>query len=113
MNPGSFKLKLADWEYTLSQDPTSGDLTVLSFRSVGLVEKAVEYAKAEASAVGRTVELSVLDQRRDACVSCDSVEDNQGNLYCNKCGCPKWERSRLQVKWKLPGATCPLGKWPQ
>jgi len=31
--------------------------------------------------------------------------------FCGKCGCPRWDRSRLQVKWEMPGATCPLGKW--
>jgi len=111
MNPGEFKMSMSGWSYLLRQDPTSGELTVLETTQVGLVQKAVQYAKAEASGLVGSVKLSVLQQRRDACASCEKLEDDQGNLYCKACGCPKWERSRLQVKWELPAATCPLGKW--
>lgn len=112
MNPGEFKLKLAGWEYVLRQDPTSGELDVLEVRRVGLVEKAAEYVRAEASAVVKTVPLDQLAERRQACTACESAKVVDGQTwYCKACGCPEWERSRLQVKWEMPAAKCPLGKW--
>lgn len=115
MTSGEFKLRLGDWSYVLRQDPTSGELEVVSRALVGVVQKAVEYVKAEASAVVADVPLTVVEQRRSACRECESVKkvDLEANWYCKSCGCPEWERSRLQVKWEMPAAKCPLGKWPE
>jgi len=107
-----FKPKLGDWRYELSQDPTSGELCVHGAERVGLVEKAVEYVKAEASGIVADVPLPQIEVRRAACDGCEGVDKQaEDRWFCNKCGCVKWERSRLQVKWEMPAATCPLGKW--
>ena len=108
-----FNLRVSGWKYLLEHDPTSGSLTVVEAKQVGLVEKAVEYAKAEASALVKGVPLPQLQGRMEACATCESREVDGGAWYCKSCGCPKWERSKLQVKWEMPAATCPLGKWPQ
>jgi hypothetical protein len=107
-----FKIKSLGWEYQMEQDPESGEMLVSGQRRVGAIEKAVEYAKAEASALVRNVPLPVVEARKAACFGCESLEVDGENWYCKSCGCPRWERSRLQVKWELPAATCPLGKWP-
>jgi hypothetical protein len=107
------EIKLNGWTYFLEQNRETGDLKVVSFKKFGVVQKAVEYAKAEASALVASVPLPQLQGRMEACATCDSREVDGGAWYCKSCGCPKWERSRLQVKWEMPAATCPLGKWPQ
>jgi hypothetical protein len=107
------QFKMNGWTYRAEQNVETGEMTIVDRSKDGFIQKAVEYAKAEASALVSNVRLSVLQERRDACASCESLEDDQGNLYCKSCGCPKWERSRLQVKWEMPAATCPLGKWPK
>ena len=107
-----FKLKLGDWKYELTQDPTSGELCVVGTQRVGVVEKAVEYVKAEVSGVVASVSLVQLEVRKAACDTCEGVtKQAEDKWFCGKCGCPRWDRSRLQVKWEMPGATCPLGKW--
>jgi len=107
-------LRIGNWMYSLEQDLESGELTVVSFRGVGVVQKAVEYAKAEVSGLVGRVELPVLEGRREACDGCESARKaGEDEWYCKSCGCPEWERSKLQVKWGMPAATCPLGKWPQ
>jgi hypothetical protein len=112
MNLGEFKLTVGNWNYVLKQDYVTGGLEVLSVTPKTLVEKVKDYVKAEVSAVVKTVELPVLDQRKDACESCESRKlVGPDEWYCKSCGCPQWERSKLQVKWELPAATCPLGKW--
>jgi hypothetical protein len=108
-----FKLKLGNWSYVLKQDPTSGELSTVRLERIGLVQKAVEYAKAEVSALVKDVPLPQLQARMEACATCESREVDGGAWYCNSCGCPKWNRSRLQAKWEMPAATCPRGKWPQ
>jgi hypothetical protein len=108
-----FNLKFGEWKYKVRHDPTSGELTVLNAQRVGLVEKAVEYAKAEASALVKDVPLPQIQARMESCATCESREVDGGAWFCKSCGCPKWERSKLQVKWEMPAATCPLGKWPQ
>ena len=107
------QVKFNGWQYNLQQNVETGELTVLDTKRVGLVQKAVEYAKAEASALVKDVPLPQLQARMEACAACESREVDGGAWYCKSCGCPKWERSRLQVKWEMPAATCPLGKWPQ
>jgi hypothetical protein len=108
-----FNFKFGNWKYLLEHEPTNGSLVVLETKQVGLVEKAVEYAKAEASALVANVPLPQIQTRMEACATCESREVDGGAWYCKSCGCPKWERSRLQVKWEMPAATCPLGKWSQ
>lgn len=107
------QFKINGWSYRFDQNAETGELRVIDCSKVGFASKAMDYVKAEASALVSSVELPVIDQRRDACSSCESKEEDQGNWYCKSCGCPKWERSRLQVKWEMPAATCPLGKWPK
>lgn len=108
------KVRIGDWEYTLEHDNESGELTVHGGQRVGLVRKAVEYAKAEVSGLVGSVGLPVLEGRREACDGCESARKaGEEEWYCKSCGCPEWERSKLQVKWGMPAATCPLGKWPQ
>jgi hypothetical protein len=115
------KIKLLDWEYEFEQNQETGELIVLStsrianFAQQSMVEKAVGYAKAEVSRVVQgPVSLDVVGQRKEACDGCEGVDKrSEGEWYCNKCGCPKWGRSQLQVKWEMPAATCPLGKWPK
>lgn len=108
-----FNSKFGNWKYLLEQDPSNGNLVVLEAKQVGLIEKAVEYAKAEASALVKSVPLPQVQTRMEACATCESREVDGGAWYCKSCGCPKWDRSRLQAKWEMPAATCPLGKWPQ
>ena len=109
----NFNLQYNDWKYNLSQNSENGELKILSFERVGLVRKAVEYAKAEVSGLVGEVELPVLEARKTACDGCESVKKaGEEEWYCKSCGCPEWERSKLQVKWGMPAAKCPLGKWP-
>jgi len=107
-----FSMSFKGWDYSFEHDDETGELTVLSRKQRGVVQKAVEYAKAESSRLVWSLPLPQIDARREACASCESMEDDQGNWYCKSCGCPKWDRSRLQVKWEMPAARCPLGKWP-
>lgn len=101
------------WNYELWQDQSTGVLEVRGFSEKSLAQKVVEYAKAEASGLVGSVALPVLEARKAACDGCESCRKaDDSTWYCKSCGCPEWERSRLQVKWELPGATCPLGKWP-
>jgi hypothetical protein len=107
-------LNLLGFTYTVEIDESTGAMTVLSHRPVGLVEKAKEYVKAEVSnALAEPLSLHVIEGRKAACFGCDQVEQDVENMYCKACGCPKWERSRLQVKWEMPAAKCNLGKWPE
>ena len=107
------QVKFNGWHYNLKQNAETGELTVVDFNRIGFVQKAVEYAKAEVSALVKDVPLPQLQARMEACATCESREVDGGAWYCKSCGCPKWERSRLQAKWEMPAATCPLGKWPQ
>ena len=101
------------WSYEAEQDPKTGEMRVLRHGKMGTLEKIVEYAKAEASGLVEDVPLPVVEARKAACFGCDSLEVDGENWYCKSCGCPKWERSRLQVKWEMPKATCPYQKWPE
>jgi len=106
------KIQIKQWIYELEQDPETGELKVLAFRKAGLFKKASDYIKAEASLLTSTLPEPDLKIRKQACDSCDSCRKaGDQEWYCKSCGCPEWERSRLQVKWEMPGATCPLGKW--
>lgn len=124
-----FSLQIKGWTYRLEQDVETGDLYVAYKNHIGendansrvkvptksVIQKAAEYVKAEASLlVDGKLSLDVVGQRKTACDSCEGVDKkSETDWYCNRCGCPKWERSRLQVKWEMPGATCPMGKWPK
>lgn len=116
------EITISGWRYKISQDPKTGLLRINSImvdsgdaKTSGLVGKAAEYAKAEASLVLQgPVSLEVIGQRKAACDGCEGCDKRaEEEWYCNRCGCPKWKRSQLQVKWEMPAATCPLGKWPQ
>jgi hypothetical protein len=108
-------ITISGWRYQIDMNKETGDLIVIDKAKVGLVEKAVGYAKAEVSRVVQgPVSLDVVGQRKEACNGCEGVDKRaEGEWYCDRCGCPKWDRSRLQVKWEMPAATCPLGKWPK
>lgn len=108
-------ISIAGWKYSVELNQETGELKVLTHERLGLVEKAAEYAKAEASRVLHgPVSLEVIGQRKAACEGCEGCDKRaEGEWYCDRCGCPKWKRSQLQVKWEMPAATCPLGKWPQ
>ena len=107
-------IRLGSWEYEIEHDNETGSLAIHKVRRVGVVRKAVEYAKAEVSGLVGSVGLPVLEGRRAACDGCESARKaGEEEWYCKSCGCPEWERSKLQVKWGMPAATCPLGKWPQ
>jgi hypothetical protein len=106
-------LHLNNYTYKCEQNLETGALEVREWSKQGLVQKAVEYAKAEASALVKDVPLPQIQARMEACATCESREVDGGAWFCKSCGCPKWERSKLQVKWEMPAATCPLGKWPQ
>jgi hypothetical protein len=106
------RINLGGFYYKLLQDLETGALEVESVSKEGFLKKVVSYAKAEASGLVGSVSLPVLDERQVSCESCESLKIVKSDeWYCKSCGCPEWERSRLQVKWELPAATCPLGKW--
>lgn len=107
-----FSMSFRGWNYSFEHNEETGELVVLAKSKVGLVEKAAQYVKAEASRALGPTSLPVLEARREACGECESCRKaGEGEWYCKSCGCPEWERSRLQVKWEMPAATCPLGKW--
>lgn len=107
-------LVLNGFRYQARQNTDTGELTIDSHEKYTVLNKAAAYVKAEASKVtSAPLSLSVIEDRRSACSSCDGCDKKaDGEWYCDKCGCPKWDRSRLQVKWEMPAASCPLGKWP-
>ena len=106
-------LNLGKWSYELEQDEETGQVVVLRHVPLGLLQKAASYVKAEASGLVGSVSLPQVQARMETCAGCESREVDGGAWYCKSCGCPKWERSRLQVKWEMPAATCPLSKWPE
>ena len=106
------RINLGGFYYELLQDLETGALEVESVSKECFLKKVVSYVKAEASGLVGSVTLPVLDQRKAACDTCESRKlVGSDEWYCKSCGCPEWERSRLQVKWEMPAATCPLGKW--
>ena len=107
------RFNVGGWSYVAQQDPTSGELVVESGEPMTLPQKAAQYVKAEVSGLVSSVALPVVEARKAACFGCKSMDADGDKWYCKSCGCPKWERSRLQVKWEMPAATCPLGKWPE
>ena len=120
------QITIGQWKYVITQDETTGLLNINSISQIQPVQpivqqpdslalKALQYAKAEASRVLHgPVSLEVIGQRKAACEGCEGCDKRaEGEWYCDRCGCPKWKRSQLQVKWEMPAATCPLGKWPQ
>jgi len=107
------RINLGGFYYELLQDLETGALEVERVSKEGFLKKVASYVKAEASGLVGSVSLPVLGQRQGACESCESLKIVKSDeWYCKSCGCPEWERSRLQVKWEMPAATCPLAKWP-
>jgi hypothetical protein len=81
------------------------------------LRQAAEYMRAEASTVTRGETASETREARvTACQGCDRRKDASGDLqdslgFCGACGC-SGKRAALSVKVTMPGANCPLGKWP-
>lgn len=107
-------LNLGKWSYELVQDEATGAIEVLQVAPLGLLQKAVQYAKAETSGLVGSVSLPVIEARKAVCDGCENVKKvSDQTWYCKVCGCPEWERSRLQAKWEMPKAMCNLRKWPE
>jgi hypothetical protein len=123
------------WKYVALHDPDNGNIFIQNATSSrseeeirialaeqekqvaekeSLFKKASKYIKAEASLLlSQPLPLPIIQDRKLACSQCEGCDRRSDEeWYCDKCGCPKWDRSRLQVKWEMPAATCPLGKWP-
>lgn len=82
----------------------------VSLRNVG------SYLSAEAGLhLHGPVADEVYEQRKAACMGCDRrvtvdrLPDEIG--FCGRCGCGVSEKSRLTVKLRMPGTTCPLAKF--
>lgn len=81
----------------------------------GLFTKAVSYARAEASlAIKGPLDRDGYLLRLEVCNACPELDraaepDRLG--WCRACTCPKWSRSELTVKGRMPDATCPRSKW--
>ena len=107
-------MNMGKWSYQIEQDTETGALEILKVEPFAGFKRAVEYAKTEVSnALSEPLRLPVIEARKAACFGCEALEQDGENMYCKACGCPKWERSRLQVKWEMPAAKCNLGKWPE
>lgn len=109
------KIAIGNWMYEFEQDEETGDIKILrqsTIRKKSLLEKTASYLKAEASVITQSISLEQIEARKQACADCESCDkQSDDNWYCNSCGCPKWERSKLQNKWRMPAVTCPLNKW--
>jgi hypothetical protein len=106
------RFHLNGYTYKSTQNIETGELEINEWSKQGIVQKAASYIKAEASGLVGSVSLPVIEQRKAACDTCESRKlVGPDEWYCKSCGCPEWERSKLQVKWEMPAATCPLGKW--
>lgn len=79
-----------------------------------IVQRAVSWAKAEASAIVSSIADEEYALRIAACKSCDSLEPRPDPQvgFCKSCGCGNNPRAELTVKGKMPAAKCPLSKWP-
>ena len=63
---------------------------------LGLLKSAVDVTK------NGFIDDSSARERFDKCKDCIFLKDNN---QCRKCGC------RMNVKVKVKGASCPIGKW--
>lgn len=95
---------------------------------LGLVKKATDYAKSEVDLLKHgPVSKEVQDHRRVICTGitiegkkisepCEFFspisEGDYSDGYCKGCGCPRWKRSKLSVKWTIPSLGCPKNKYP-
>jgi len=60
------------------------------------------------------VNETTFNERLTHCMNCPSRvagDEKESVGYCNSCGCPSWNRSRLSVKLTMPKYECPLKKW--
>lgn len=111
------KIGIGKWIYHLEQNEETGELKVLGFKEVehptkNFVEMAASYIKAEASRFTQSISLEQIQERKAKCESCEKCDkQSDDRWFCNSCGCAKWDRSRLQVKWEMPLSTCPLNLW--
>jgi hypothetical protein len=111
-----FEFSRNGWHYKIKFNDETGDIVSIQKNYVlqqSIIEKAKSYITAEASRFIPGVDVDV-ESRKAACSSCHSCDKQEENKwFCNSCGCPKWDRSRLQVKWEMPAAHCPLSRWPK
>jgi len=108
-----FYFQINSWKYAGLQNQETGELVFDGAPvKVGIIEKVGSYLTAEASRFTGIISLEQIQARRDACASCETKEiKSDGEWYCRGCGCPDWTRSKLQAKWIMPAAKCPLDKW--
>lgn len=112
MTERKINLILNGFKYETYQNLETGDLRIETVERYGIAAKAADYLKSEASRLSGSIPLDLLESRKSACSDCDScVKSGDQEWYCKSCGCPQWERSKLQNKWQMPAASCPLGKW--
>lgn len=109
------KIVINGWIYEYDQNQETGDLKITIHSNINpksLLEKAASYIKSEASLITHSISLEQIESRKQACSNCDSCDKKSDDTwYCKSCGCPQWERSKLQNKWRMPAATCSLNKW--
>jgi hypothetical protein len=55
--------------------------------------------------------LAVAYKREAICLNCPELVKTRTNLFCGACGCPRWVLGDVRSKARMPGASCPLGKW--
>ena len=79
-----------------------------------LLGDITEYIQAEASRFfSGPVPLEILDQRLNACRSCEFLDKDEADPvgFCNSCGCGKRKRAELSIKTAMPRVGCPKFKW--
>lgn len=77
-----------------------------------IASRAVSWIKAEASAVGASIEQGEIDARIAACLACEHREASEPVGWCKRCGCGRSPAAELSRKATLPAATCPASRWP-
>lgn len=41
------------------------------------------------------------------------LEDQDDDGHCQACGCGEWKLSLMSKKWRMRGAGCPIGRFPE
>jgi hypothetical protein len=112
MSTHKTRIQFGPWRFFIVVDIANGTLQVEKTEHVNIVRKAGEYLLAETSRFTKSITLAQIEERSSICSSCDSInKKSEDEWYCKGCGCPEWTRSKLQTKWSMPAANCPLQKW--